>query len=61
MLGYCTRDQFLAHLKNEERAANAGALTQYDSLVDHTLWKVAGRVVGVSGGRVGASSWYRLA
>lgn len=60
-LGYCGQTEFLAHIKREESARNSGVLTRYDALTDQTQWTVAGRIVGVSGGVVGASIWYKIA
>lgn len=60
-LGYCNKAEFLAAVRREESARNAGVLTRYDSITDQTQWTVAGAIVGVSGGVVGASTWYKLA
>ena len=59
---FCTKIEFHARIRQEELVRNAGALTRYDSsLTDLTLWFVGGHLVGVSGGTIGASVWYKLA
>ena len=58
---FCTKTEFLAHVHREELTRNSGALTQYDSLTDQTIWFVGGHIVGVSGGTIGTSMWGKFA
>lgn len=60
-IGYCSKTEFYAHVRCEESARNSGVLTRYDALTDQTQWVVAGHIVGVSGGVVGASTWFKIA
>lgn len=52
--------EFHAAVRAAESAANSGAVTLYRDLVDTTLWLVAGRVIGISAGRLGTQAGYIL-
>ena len=53
-----TQPEFFDHLHRIERLRNAGSLTRHRPRLDDTLWIVAGRLVAVSTGPVGASRAY---
>lgn len=55
-----TRPAFYAHIRAAERLLNAGCVTDYDHMTHKTTWKVAGRVVGTTTGRVGESTKYEI-
>ncbi len=57
---YVDRRTFFDHVRQHEYCANAGSITQYDSLTESTRWSVAGKLVGVSGGKIGESTWYKI-
>lgn len=52
------QEQFSAHIRAEERARNAGHLTNYSKPRDMTLWYVAGVLVAASAGAIGQSRAY---
>ncbi len=56
-----TQVQFHADLHKTERARNAGCTTTYKDAEDETHWFVAGSLFGVSDGRLGTNTLYRIA
>jgi hypothetical protein len=55
-----TREAFHTHLREIERLHNAGTTTRYHEACNTTAWLVAGRVVGLSTGRIGNGMAYRI-
>lgn len=55
-----TKENFHASLRKNERYLNTGCTTLYDPVENITLWLVAGLTFGISGGRVGASTFYKV-
>ncbi len=55
-----TKDTFHSSLRTNERYLDSGCTTLYDPIENITLWLVAGLTFGVSGGRVGASTFYKV-
>jgi hypothetical protein len=55
-----TREAFHTHLREVERLRNAGSTTRYHEATNTTAWMVAGQVVGLSTGRVGNGTAYRI-
>lgn len=52
---------FLSALRKLESLLNAGVTTSYRAEVDETEWRIGSELVGVSLGKLGASSGYLLA
>ena len=55
-----TKENFHASLRTNERYLNAGCTTSYDPVENITIWLVAGLTFGISGGRIGASTFYKV-
>ena len=55
---YSCKEAFHAHIRRMDRLLNAGCLTEFDG--KSTRWTVAGRLVGISIGPVGASTGYKI-
>lgn len=53
-----TRPEFEHHLRHTERQNNAGHRAQHRPRLGDTLWTVAGQLVAVSLGPLGASRAY---
>lgn len=51
---------FHSSIRALERLYNTGVTTRYDKEKDTTYWLLGSRVVGLSGGVVGASKYYKL-
>lgn len=54
------REAFHAHLRELSRQHNAGTTSQYHEPTNTTAWLIAGRVVGLSTGRIGNGTDYRI-
>jgi hypothetical protein len=55
-----TKENFHRCLRTNERYLNTGCTTTYDSVENITLWIVAGLTFGMSGGRIGESTFYKV-
>lgn len=55
-----TKNEFHSVLRVLESLYNAGTTTRYNKDKDITEWFIGSHIVGVSGGVVGASTFYSL-
>lgn len=55
-----TKNHFHSVIRALEKLYNAGVTTQYDKDQDVTNWFLGSHIVGLSGGVVGASKYYKL-